>query len=126
MQGTVTVEWLIFRPTTPFFLKFASNSHLYFSSAPWSQWRNGIKSTNNPVLPWIVNFVILSDCSVGNCGKYCFTTGKKIGVFLKKSAKNYKPAIRSIVPSRIPNIDVDADNMPKRIYPTIIPIFSGM
>jgi len=40
--------------------------------------------------------------------------------------KNYNPAIRSIVPSRIPNMDVDADNIPKRIYPTIIPIFSGM
>jgi hypothetical protein len=40
--------------------------------------------------------------------------------------KNYNPAIRSIAPSRIPNMDVDADNIPKTIYPTIIPIFSGM
>jgi len=40
--------------------------------------------------------------------------------------KDYSPAIRSIAPSRIPNMDVDADNIPKTIYPTIIPIFSGM
>jgi hypothetical protein len=49
--------------------------------------------------------------------------------FLKReneAVKNYNPAIRSIAPSRIPNMDVDADNIPKIIYPTIIPIFSGM
>jgi len=40
--------------------------------------------------------------------------------------ENYNPAIRSIVPSNIPNMDVDADNIPKRIYPTIIPIFTGI
>ena len=40
--------------------------------------------------------------------------------------KNYNPAIRSIAPTRIPNMDVDADNIPKIIYPTMIPIFSGM
>jgi len=40
--------------------------------------------------------------------------------------KNYNPAIRSIAPIRIPNMDVDADNIPKIIYPTMIPIFSGM
>jgi hypothetical protein len=40
--------------------------------------------------------------------------------------KNYNPAIRSIAPSRIPNMDVDADNIPRRIYPTIIPIFNGI
>jgi hypothetical protein len=44
----------------------------------------------------------------------------------KRLPKNYNPAIRSIAPSRIPNMDVDADNIPKTIYPTIIPIFSGM
>jgi len=40
--------------------------------------------------------------------------------------KNYNPAIRSIAPSRIPNMDVDADSIPRRIYPTMIPIFNGM
>jgi hypothetical protein len=44
----------------------------------------------------------------------------------KRLPKNYNPAIRSIAPSRIPNMDVDADNIPKTMYPTIIPIFSGM
>jgi hypothetical protein len=50
-------------------------------------------------------------------------------MFKEKNAavkKNYNPAIRSIAPIRIPNMDVDADNIPKTIYPTIIPIFSGM
>ena len=44
----------------------------------------------------------------------------------KVAVKNYNPAIRSIVPSNIPNMDVDADNIPNRIYPTIIPIFIGI
>jgi hypothetical protein len=57
------------------------------------------------------------------------STEPKYGAFsLRKCGreKNYNPAIRSIAPSRIPNMDVDADNIPKIIYPTIIPIFSGM
>jgi hypothetical protein len=33
----------------------------------------------------------------------------------KKSEKNYNPAIRSIAPRRIPNMDVEADNIPKTI-----------
>jgi hypothetical protein len=40
--------------------------------------------------------------------------------------KNYKPAIRSIAPRRIPNIEVEAESIPKTIYPTINPIFRGM
>jgi len=44
----------------------------------------------------------------------------------KRPLKNYSPAIRNIAPSKIPNMDVDADNIPKTIYPTIRPIFSGM
>jgi hypothetical protein len=31
-----------------------------------------------------------------------------------------------MAPTRIPNIDVDADSIPKRIYPAITPIFSGI
>jgi hypothetical protein len=55
--------------------------------------------------------------------------GKKQTTFTRKkrvAKKNYNPAIRSIAPIKIPNMDVDADNIPKIIYPTIIPIFSGM
>jgi hypothetical protein len=44
----------------------------------------------------------------------------------KKSAGNYNPTTRSIAPTRMPNMDVDADNIPKRIYPTIAPIFNGV
>jgi len=54
---------------------------------------------------------------------------KKWRTFTRKKEavkKNYNPAIRSIAPIRIPNMDVDADNIPKTIYPTIIPIFNGM
>ena len=51
---------------------------------------------------------------------------KKLWIRKRGCQKNYNPAIRSIAPSRIPNMDVDADNIPKTIYPTIIPTFSGM
>ena len=56
-------------------------------------------------------------------------SGKKTDNFYEKKRvcqKNYNPAIRSIAPIKIPNMDVDADNIPKMIYPTIIPIFRGM
>jgi hypothetical protein len=56
-------------------------------------------------------------------------SGKKQTTFTRKNEsakKNYNPAIRSIAPIKIPNMDVDADNIPKTIYPTIIPIFRGM
>ena len=53
---------------------------------------------------------------------------KKAEPFKEKKGlpKNYNPAIRSIAPSRIPTMDVDADNIPRRIYPTMIPIFNGI
>jgi len=34
--------------------------------------------------------------------------------------------MRSIAPTRMPNIDVDAESMPRRIYPAIAPILRGM
>ena len=39
---------------------------------------------------------------------------------------NYSPTTRSTAPTRMPNIDVDADSIPKRMYPTIAPIFNGV
>ena len=39
---------------------------------------------------------------------------------------NYNPTRRSTAPTRMPNMDVDADNIPKRMYPTIAPIFNGV
>jgi hypothetical protein len=33
----------------------------------------------------------------------------------KGMLKNYNPAILSVAPIRIPNMDVEADNIPKRI-----------
>jgi hypothetical protein len=40
--------------------------------------------------------------------------------------KNQYPAIRIIVPIRIPNMDVDADSIPRTIYPVTAPIFIGV
>jgi hypothetical protein len=34
--------------------------------------------------------------------------------------------MRSIAPTRIPNIDVDAESIPRRMYPAIAPILRGM
>jgi|APFre7841882654_1041346.scaffolds.fasta_scaffold00165_1 hypothetical protein len=34
--------------------------------------------------------------------------------------------MRNIAPTRMPNMDVDADNIPNIIYPTIAPIFIGI
>ena len=45
---------------------------------------------------------------------------------LKKEQKNYNPAIRSIAPTRIPNMDVDAENIPIMIYPAMTPISNGI
>lgn len=39
---------------------------------------------------------------------------------------NYNPTTRSTAPTRMPNMDVDADNIPKMMYPTIAPIFNGV
>jgi len=44
----------------------------------------------------------------------------------KVREKNYNPAIRSIAPISIPNMDVEADNIPNTIYPAIIPILRGI
>jgi hypothetical protein len=58
-------------------------------------------------------------------------TGVLVITFLKclkkgKNAGYYNPTTRSIAPTRMPNMDVDADNIPKRMYPTIAPIFNGV
>jgi hypothetical protein len=58
-------------------------------------------------------------------------TGVLVTIFLKckkkeKYAGNYNPTTRSIAPTRMPNMDVDADNIPNRMYPTIAPIFNGV
>jgi len=37
-----------------------------------------------------------------------------------------KPKNRSIAPTRRPNIEVDADNRPSRIYPATTPILRGV
>ena len=39
---------------------------------------------------------------------------------------NYNPTTRNIAPTRMPNMDVDADNIPKRMYPAMTPIFNGV
>jgi hypothetical protein len=44
----------------------------------------------------------------------------------KIQARGYKPTMRSIAPTRIPNIDVDAESIPRRMYPAIAPILRGM
>ena len=38
----------------------------------------------------------------------------------------YRPTMRRAAPTRMPNMDVDADSIPRRIYPTIAPIFRGI
>jgi hypothetical protein len=44
----------------------------------------------------------------------------------KMNLLDYNPTMRSIAPTRIPNIDVDAESIPRRIYPAIAPILRGM
>jgi len=39
---------------------------------------------------------------------------------------SYNPTMRSIAPTRIPNIDVDAESIPRRMYPAMAPILRGM
>jgi hypothetical protein len=68
-------------------------------------------------------------CIAGIYGTFSFPIqNKNCGAIYKKKGlpKNYNPAIRSIAPIRIPNMDVDADSIPRTIYPTMIPIFNGM
>ena len=50
----------------------------------------------------------------------------KSQVLKQHLTKNYNPANLIIVPIRIPNMDVEADNIPRRIYPVINPIFRGI
>jgi hypothetical protein len=38
----------------------------------------------------------------------------------------YSPIMRSMAPTRIPNMEVEAESIPRRIYPTIAPTFRGM
>ena len=38
----------------------------------------------------------------------------------------YNPTMRSTAPTRMPNMEVDAESIPRIIYPAIAPIFSGM
>jgi len=58
--------------------------------------------------------------------KILFPDRNKKGAIKRKNEKNYKPAIRSIAPRRMPNMDVEADNIPSTIYPAINPIFRGI
>jgi hypothetical protein len=44
----------------------------------------------------------------------------------KKKEYYQNPAIRNIIPIRIPDMDEDAEYMPIRIYPAITPIFNGV
>ena len=44
----------------------------------------------------------------------------------EKYAGIYIPTTRSTAPTRMPNMDVDADSTPKIMYPTIAPIFNGV
>jgi len=44
----------------------------------------------------------------------------------KSEGGNYNPTMQSMAPTTIPDIDVDAESMPKRIYPAIAPVFSGI
>lgn len=47
--------------------------------------------------------------------------------FQKWLQGNYIPTMRySTAPTKMPNKDEDVDNIPKRMYPTIAPIFSGV
>jgi len=48
---------------------------------------------------------------------------------MKKSEKSegcYNPTMRRMAPTRMPNMDVDAESMPSRMYPAIAPIFRGI
>ena len=38
----------------------------------------------------------------------------------------YPLIMKSTQPTRMPNMDVDADSIPKRMYPAIAPIFNGV
>lgn len=78
-----------------------------------------IRHTRNPD--------ILSSCIAGIVGTSLFPDIKYLKpIILKKPVKNYNPAIRSIAPRRMPNMDVEADNIPNTIYPAINPIFRGI
>jgi hypothetical protein len=38
----------------------------------------------------------------------------------------YRPIMRNIAPTRMPNMDVEAESIPRRIYPTMAPTLRGI
>ena len=54
------------------------------------------------------------------------TTDRKAAKKREMYAGSYNPTTRSTAPTRMPNMDVDADSIPKMMYPTIAPIFNGV
>ncbi len=51
-----------------------------------------------------------------------------VRVFLENEnqKKGYKPTARRTAPTRMPIMDVEADSIPSRMYPTATPTFNGV